>query len=79
MLLQSFRMSFYGAALWKLACSELHSLEVVFCLEFGIFPIAVHGALQSIYNLVHIMCGRLLQAAKLSSLVLVQHVFLSAI
>lgn len=41
MLLQSFRMSFYGAALWKLACSELHSLEVVFCLEFGIFPIAV--------------------------------------
>ena len=36
------------------------------------------ASLQSIYNLVYIRCGRLLQAAKLSPSVLVQHVFLSA-
>ena len=41
MLLQSFCMSFNEAALWKLACPELHSLEVAFCTEFGIFLIAV--------------------------------------
>ena len=58
-----------------------------FCVEYGIWnlPYRSHRALthktaslQSIYNLVYIKCGRLLQAAKLSPSVLVQHVFLSA-
>ena len=41
-LLQSFCMSFYGAALWKLACPELHSLKVAFNKGLcRIFPIAV--------------------------------------
>ena len=78
-----------GLPYGKLACSELHSLEVAFnkvLLRIWNLPYCNHGALthkttslQSIYNLVHIRCGRLLQAAKLSSSVLVQHVFLSAI
>ena len=87
-LLQSFCMSFYGAALWKLACPELHSLEVAFnkvLRRIWILPYCSHGALtrktaslQSIYNLTYIRSGRLLQAAKLSPSVLVQHVFLNA-
>ena len=52
-----------------------------FYLEFGIFPIAVMAhktaSLQSIYNLVYIRCARVLQVAKLSPSILVQHVFLS--
>ena len=88
MLLQSFCMSFYGAALWKVSCPELHSLEVAFnkvLRRIWNLPYRSHRALthktaslQSIYNLVYIRCGRLLQAAKLSPSVLVQHVFLSA-
>ena len=81
-------MSFYGAALWKLACPELHSLEVAFnkvlCRIWNL-SYRSHGALthktaslQSISNLVYIKCGRLLQAAKLSPSILLQHVFLSA-
>ena len=84
-LLQSFCMSFNGAALWKLACPELHSLDVAFkfCTEFGIFPITVWSIDRLIREhhcrvfIVHIRCGRLLQAAKLSPSVFVQHVFLS--
>ena len=60
-LLQLFCMSFYGAALWKLACPELHSLEVAFNkVLHGIWnlPYRSHGALthhktaplQSIYT-----------------------------
>ena len=81
-------MSFYGAALWKLACPELHLLEVAFnksLRRIWNLPYCSHGALthktaslQSIYNLVYIRSGRLLQATKLSPSVLVQHVFLNA-
>ena len=78
----------WGCLIWKLACPELHSLEVAFnkvLHRIRNLPYRSHRALthktaslQSIYNLVYIRCGRLLQAAKLSPSVLVQHVFLSA-
>ena len=65
------------------------SLEVAFnevlCRIWNLAYLS-HGALtrktaslRSIYNLVYIRCGRLLQAAKLSPSILVQHVFLSAV
>ena len=70
------------SALWKLARPELHSLEVAFnkvLPRICNLPYRSHGAsLQSIYNLVYIRCGRVLQVAKLSPSILVQHVFLSA-
>ena len=76
---------FYVAALWKSACPELHLLQVAFCVEFGIFPIVVMEHWLTRQH--HCRAFRILfissmehyckLLAKLSPLVLVQHVFLS--
>ena len=43
-LLQSFCTSFYGGALWRLACPELQLLETKYYGEFGTFhTVAIEG------------------------------------
>jgi len=84
-LLQSFCTSFYGAALWRLACPELQLFETAFnkiLRRIWNLPYCSHrglthrtASMQSIYNLVSLRSAKLLQAAKLCPSALVQKSF----
>ena len=66
-------MSFYGAALWRMACPELHSLEIAtnkFIQRIWFLPFVSHTALiqriasvEIVYNMVYYRCRNILRAA----------------
>ena len=85
-LLQVFCMSFYGAALWRMACPELQLLETVLnkmlrriwnlqcCSHRGL----THrlASMQSIYNLAFLRSAKLLHTARCRRLYMLLHLFL---
>ena len=83
--LQFYCTSFYGAALWRMACPELQLLETalnkILCRIWNL-PYCSHrglthrlASMQSIYNLVFLRTAKLLRAARLCPSVLVQGAF----
>ena len=87
-LLRSFCMSFYGAVLWRMACPELHSLEIAVnksIRRIWFLPSLSHTALtqriasvESVCNMVYYRCRNILRAAKRCPSLFVRSVFCGA-
>ena len=83
-LLQSFCMSLYGVALWRLACPELQLLETALKRIWSLLYCSHRGlthrtaSMQRIYNPVSVRSVKLLHAAKLCPSALVQRAFFVA-
>ena len=83
-LIRSFSMSFYGAALWRMTCPELHSTGSAvnkFLRRIWNLLYLSHTALtqrtasvQSVYNIVYHRCKNLMKEAKRCPSLLVQSV-----
>jgi len=53
-LLKSFCMSFYGAVLWRMACPDLHSLEIAvnnFIRHIWFLPQRI-ASVESVHNII---------------------------